>query len=401
MKPSWALVLLLGCTPPEDAKTPAGVDLSGNAAAFEKAEDEVLRDLASMDARIAARAAITPAEADLRRVGMAAVLAEDDGAVIVEGRLDIFSFDARDRGLLAAAKKIPSGPLPPAAEQERVLLTRLLEAERARVAEDRQLPRSASGLVRAIVETWSAPASPTAATERDTWLARRLGEIRASLAANPLDVARARELDDSLDDLERITSGRATGELVKLREEIEKQRGASAAQWSLVAERLKAHLGIGLTPEEIEARLSAAEEKTKSAPSKEVPLFMGKRCTFSVTGSRVRAIAPPPERNEICAMISDEANLATSLHDHLVLAQWALAVARGEKLSSARAKHHLAQPPSPDIDAKVERIAIARPVAAIAAGLAAALIVEGDAPTRAAKWKTIGDEPLDLAARDL
>lgn len=394
-----ALICLLACGPADEPKTPASMDLSANNAAFDKAEDEVLHDLAAMDARLAARENTTPSEEDLRRVGMAAVLAEDTSAVIVEGRLDIFSFDARDRGLVAAQKKIPNGPLSPQKESERMLLARLVESERARVAEDRQLPRSASALVRAIVDTWATPSSPQAATERDSWLARRLGEIRTSMATSPLDVQRARELDDALDDLERITSGRATGELVKLREEIEKQHGPATPQWDLVAARLKAHLGITASAEAIESRLAAAEAKVKDAPGKELSLFTNKRCATAVNGSKVRSMTAAPERSEICAMLADPS--PTSLHDHLVLAQWALAVAKGAKLSDARGKHHLSAPPSPDIDARIERITIARPVAAIGAGLAAALVLEGDPAARAAKWRTLGDVPLDVAENEL
>ena len=54
--------------------------------------------------------------------------------------------------------------------------------------------------VRAVVETSSAPASPAQATERDRWLARRLGELRTSLAPGR-DEAAGLDLETIREDL--------------------------------------------------------------------------------------------------------------------------------------------------------------------------------------------------------
>ena len=137
--------------------------------AFDLGEDEVLRDLAAIDRRIAQRARVTPTEQDLRRVTMAAMLREDPTVAIVDGAIDPFSFDARARGLEAAKQKIATLPVTAAASRtsERELLIRLVDEELVRLEEERALPRSASSLVRAVVETWQTPRTPREAADED------------------------------------------------------------------------------------------------------------------------------------------------------------------------------------------------------------------------------------------
>lgn len=439
------------CGPPPAAATATGTDDgAARVAAFQSVEEEVLLDLAALDRRVAARARVAPRDEDLRRVSMAAVLAEDGSLAVIDAAIDPFSFEARARGLAAARKKLEGAPgaLPEAAAGamsapafERDLLARLVDEEIVRLDEERRLPRSASALLRAIVETWSPPSSPDRAAERDRWLGRRLAEITAALSANALDVVRARELDDALDALEHLVDGpgfgRATAELVRLREVLEVQgnrpAAAASSDWEEVSRALRAHLGALPPADALEGSLDAAERalrpRAEAAASKAglagdalatrvaaIVFGEGAACADDVKGSRVRSMTPPPERIALCrlhhaaaaaAAEGDEAARAAvliALHEHVIVAQWALDVARGKgTLAQASGRHRPMSRPSPDTLARWERVALARPAAAIAAGLGAAVLhgSDGDVAGRARKWAAIGDVPLDVAEREL
>ncbi|MBX3190448.1 MAG: hypothetical protein KF819_25835 [Labilithrix sp.] len=405
-------------------------------------EEEVLRDLAAIDRRIAARARIEPTDEDLRRVNMAAVLAEDATLAVVDNAIDPFSFEARARGLAAAKAKLERAPsrLPASAPGmvaapalERELLARLVDEETARLEEERSLPRSASALVRAIVETWAPPrgVDPTAA--RDRWLARRLGEVKTALATTALDVVRARELDDALDALEHAIDapgfGAATAELLKLRETLEAQGSRPPAgptsDWGELARRARAHLGWTESPEALDARLASLEAALRAAATEAVArsrasedaLFSraaalvfagGPPCTSAVPGSIVRSMAAPPEREAPCRLrqaaasaSDDDARAATlvAMHEYVIVARWALDVARGAStIAEATAKHRPMSRPTPDVTARWERVALARPTAAIAGGLAAE-VLRADPPRRAKAWMDLGEVPMDVAER--
>jgi hypothetical protein len=437
-----------GCvaaTPPQPASGPHAEDPAVRVAAFAKAEDEVLRDLAAIDRRLAARARLVPREDDLHRVAVAALVAGDSSVAVIDGTIDPFSFDARGRGLAAAKKRLDlelrdlpatsTGERPePALEGE--LLRRLLDEETERLDEERQLPRSASALVRAVVETWTPPATPAAAAERDRWIARRLEEVRTSLADKPIDLGRARELDGALDALEHLLEGSGLQgglqELVRLRDVLESPAGghptADTPDWLAVSRGIAAHIGVAGGAEEIEralanadVRLSAQAEAavlgaglTHDQLAKHVgPLmFPEASCADEVAGSPVRSMAAPPERTAAChlrhalASAHDDAAYASALvalHDHVVVARWALAVATGkDTLARAMASHRLVTRHMPDVTARLERIALARPVTAIGAGMAAAILVPTDRThDAAALWSSLGDVPLDVIERKL
>jgi hypothetical protein len=308
-----------------------------------------------------------------------------------------------------------------------------------RLEEERALPRSASALVRAVVETWQAPASQQHAAERDRWLTRRLREVSASVSgttASTLDVVRARELDDALDALEHAAESaglvRSTAELVKLRELLEglatRPAAGATSDWSAVARRLEAHLGYALGPDALEHRLDTAERALRAAAMQATetahldgdalaahaaPLvFAGGACTVAVPGSRVRSMAPSPERTVACrlrqsaAAATDDTSRAyvlVAMHDHVVVAQWALDVARGTStIAQTTGKHRPLSRPGPDVSARWERVALARPTAAIGGGLAAEVLYgTGDTAARAHVWSELGEVPLDIAEREL
>lgn len=437
------LLVAAGCVsrakPPEDPAPDPAIRVH----AFEEAEEEVLRDLAAIDRRLAKRARITPREDDLRKNAMNALFAEDPTVFIVEGAIDPFSFEARARGLAAVKQKIEKMPtnlpatspgMTPAPAFERDLLIRLVEEEVLRLEEERALPRSASALVRAIVDTWPAPTSIEQVGERDRWIARRLGEVRESMTKATLDTVRARELDDALDALEHLVDApgfqRSTAELVRVREALETQgsRPPQGAQsdWPDVARRLRAHVGVTTAPEAIERALDAAEKDLKkradaAVATAKIPrdvlvarlataVFAKGDCVDAVPGSRVRSMATPPERAPAChlrhfvAGASDDASRAVvlaALHDHVVVAQWALDVARGQgALAQATNRHLLFALPSPDTMARLERLAQARPVIAIAAGELARILAAAEDPATVARaWNERGDVPFDVAAK--
>lgn len=452
---AWALSFAVGCGP-----APAGVETAGRkddgaaarVAAFQQIEDEVLHGLAAADRRVAARARIEPREEDVRRLTMGAMLAEDSSLAVVDGAIDPFSFEARARGLMAVKAKLARAPadLPTGAQGmmpspafEKELLARVVDEELVRLEEERALPRSASALVRGVVDTWQPPATPRDAAERDRWLARRLDEVNAAVSkagtgSDALDVVRARELDDALDALEHAAEagglGRTTAELVTLRGTLEslatRPAAAAASDWSYVGRRVQAHLGFALAPEVLDTRLASLEKALRVAAEGAIesahlgadelaehaaPLvFLAGPCAVAVPGSRVRSMAPPPERAAACqlrrtvANASDEpahAYALVAMHDHVVVAQWALDVARGAAtIAQTTGRHRPLSRPGPDVVARWERIALARPTAAIGGGLAAGVLYdagEADAATRARAWSELGEVPLDIAEREL
>jgi hypothetical protein len=448
----------------ERAASPADADRSR---AFEGGEDEVLRDLAAVDPRIAQRTLVPPSEDDLRRVTMAAMLREDPTVAVVGGAIDPFSFDARARGLESARKRIGALPILPEAgslTSERALLARLVDEELARLDEERALPRSASSLVRAIVDSWQAPKSEREAADVDRWLARRLAELHEVMLATvdpatALDVVRARELDDALDALEHLVSGyrSAMQELVRVREALEaassKPATKARSEWSVIGRRARAHLGTTESPQILAQELAITEADLRArtnqaltaagltgdalAMNLEKQVFVSGQCIDAVPGSRVRSMAAAPEREPACHLrhlVSNIEDDATSvhdgrgsaegraswsptaggtrddgralalavMHDHVVIAQWALDVARGDAtIAEAQGRHRLIVPIFPDTRARYERIALARPVAAIGAGETVRILLVGDPKARAKAWSALGDVPLDVARREL
>lgn len=414
--------------------TPVG-ERAPAAARFEQLEEEILRDLAAIDARLARRARITPSDEDVRRVAMAAALEGDDSVGLVDGAIDPLSFDARARGLSGAADKVAALPADARSRAERELLSRLVDAELARLAEERALPRSASALVRAFVDTWRPPRSATEATARDAWLSRRLAEVRASLEGEvALDPVRARELDDALDALEHLASPgltAATQELVRLREALEGAASRPAAKahsdWAVVAERARVHLGVSAPAEQWARDLDALAQDLRARAEGAVAaagltgdaleaaldgrVFASGACVDAVPGSRVRSIAAPPEREPAChlrhlvARAEDDAARAVALaamHDHVVVAAWALDVARGERaIAEAASRARLLVPVLPDTRARYERVALARPIAALAAAETVSVLMAGDPTARAKAWASLGEVPLDVAKREL
>lgn len=430
-------------SPAPEARTLAPEDLRAEVQAFEAEENAVFRDLAAVDGRFALRAGMRDREGG-QDAAMAAVLAGDRTLGVVGKAVDPFSFEARARvlGTLKARLEAKKRRLPtewqsattrPALEQE--LLVRLVDEELERVAEERQLPASASELVRAVVATWDPSVPAAEIPARDRWLARRLGELRASIAADSFEVVRLRELDDTLDALEHAIDvpgyTTSTAALVALRETLESQSsrgkpGAPAA-WPKVATSLRAHLGVAVTVEALDAAFERAEKELKArierlaasahtpsasvAPQAAALLFRNATCVDAVPDSRVRSLLAPPERNPACelrhalAAAENDAARVTAyvmLADAIGVARCALDVLRGKASADAATARFPATALSPEITAHWERLAVARPVVALGAGLAAAFLLESEDPEATArKWMKLGDAPYDWVRSEL
>lgn len=440
-----AALALAACGPAQPGPNNPGGGEAGTAAAFTAAQDDVLHALAAADRRFALRSGVKAEADDDRKLAMGALLAEDASLAAVDGAIDVFSFQARDRAIAKAREglaKIPRGvPQPMALEAE--LLGRVVGEETARLEEEKRLPRSASVLLRAVVETWTPPSAPDKAAEKDRWLSRRLSEVTKSIDEKPLllDVGRARELDDTLDALEHIVDqpgfGKSTAELVKLREKLEAQGArppvAASSDWDAVGKSLTAHLGITRPPDQLGSWLAEAQKQIK--PRAEAAIEQakipndtlsarvasllepsGERCADAIEGSVLRSLPPPPERVVACrlrhALVSanDDTTRAIALvamHDAIVIARWSVDIASGAAtLVQASGRHRPLSRPAPDIAAHWERIALARPAVAIGGGLGAVALygangASGNEADRAKKWSQLGDVPIDLAIREL
>jgi hypothetical protein len=318
---------------------------------------------------------------------------------------------------------------------ERELVIRTVREERFRFDKERDLPRAASDLVRAMVTATRAAAPTDSRRAHERWMTRRLEDIRTSLRGGGLDAMERAELEDALDALERGASPAIVAAIVKIQEELDATRAgpARAAKPALLEQALGAHAGTSFPLAVLRSRLERAEAALRDAVQAYRPrlsaeeirrteaeaterLFGTLPCADPDNPSRIRRAAPPPERAPACAEMRLTAMTrcgdATTpflallaLHDHVTVALWALAL-RGEGASpeAAHAGHHLLGAASPEARARFERLAVVRPTTAITAGLAAEMLMrrgpDGLAQVGAA-WTAFGDAPLDVIEREV
>lgn len=409
----WAGVVLLcgmaGCGGRPVVRAPERAD---PVPAFIAAERRVLGDLAVVDGRLEARTRVASSEEELRKAATRLILEEDSQAAIVDGRIDVFSFDARGRALERAAKAIPAAALPergageierPALERELVL--RMLDSERARAKDESSLPRGATDLVRGIVATWS----PASSEVRDAWLAKRLEAVRASLGGRATSRAELDELEDALDPLEGLLDANYTqsrAAIAQLRVAIGATSPGAIASWADVWPAVAREVG-GATPAEVVARLDAAEKALREgAMPPEATLARVEKlvtprprpCRLDGAGSIVRALGAPPERDLACDLVrvaaQGDPEVRAILHAVVAAGLEAIALHGGP----------VPAPPSSrgTLHGKLvlERHEASRPVDVIVAALAAAWLAP-DPKARAARWLAFGDAPLDVVWREL
>jgi hypothetical protein len=423
--------------PPAAPAAPV-VDAAKSVAAFTKTEDDAIDWIAAADPRLAVRASETgtapPAASDavLKSIGTEAILAEDATAEIRGTSLDLFAFHARARALEQAAKRVAAfgDPLPddaPASgaivrpKLERELLTRLIEEEQARAAEEAKLGDTSGDLVRAIVATWTVPAVPEEWPVRDAWVSKHLLEIRDSLRqAQPR--TGPPDLDVALYPLERLLAPlqfpRGAAAIAQLRVGLDEDMRAVPAL--VVPERValeaKIHLGVTIDARSLGERfartaallrdlaiaaLTASGAQRPSVEARARQLLLVERPCPAVPGTRVRSMGPPPERAAICGALralTEEpvpAAALVALHDDVLLA--AAAVTADPPPRTGLLSH-----PEDEVVDGLRRASRERPVVAIGVVLAAELLYgTPGTDARLKAWRALGEAPLDVVAREI
>jgi hypothetical protein len=398
-----------------------------------QAEDEAIAWMAAADPRLAARSNATGTDEVIKHIGMNAVLAEDTSAVISGTSLDLFAFRARAFALDEAAKALAAarGPLPEVGplgsalarpRLERELLARVLAEERARADEEAKLGDASGELVRGIVSTWTPPARPQDVQERDVAVAKHLLDIGESLRGQGPRTGPP-DLDVALYPLERLLAPteypRAAAAIAQVRMGIDADMRAvpKLRDAARIAAGAKEHLGVELDMAALPGRLGRLELRLHDlamhalgeagadarrgieARARELLLVEGP-CP-SVPDTRVRAMAPPPERAAICGMLralTEESAPAAALlavHDDVMLSLAAI-------LPAPPARTGLLSHPEDDAVDNLQRRARERPVVVLGAALAAELLygADGAAAERLAAWRALGEAPLDVVARE-
>ncbi len=400
---------------------------------FARAEDQAVEWLAAADPRLAIRSGAAASDDVLKRIGTEAVLAEDTAAQIRGGSLDLFAFRARSRALEAAAKQLASfrEPLPetgplgsgvarPALERE--LLDRLIREEQARAEDESALGDSAGDLVRAVVATWVPPATPQDWLDRDEWVSRHLLEIRQSLRTSAPRTGPP-DLDVALYPLERLLAPlqfpRGSAAIAQLRMALdEDMRAVPKLEASArIAHQAKTHLGLSVDPaallpllERLEDHLRAlATNALQATPPADRPavearareLLLVERPCPAVPDSRVRSMAPPPERAAVCGALralTEEPSPAApllALHDDVLFAFSSVAPTPPPRTKM------LSHPDNDAVDA-LERMARERPVGVLGVAFAAEAIYGSPrSDERLQAWRALGEAPLDVVAREL
>ncbi|HZU84466.1 MAG TPA: hypothetical protein VE987_16165 [Polyangiaceae bacterium] len=400
--------------------------------AFTHVEDDAIGWLAAADPRLALRADTTAPDALLKRIGMAGVLAEDTTAQIRGGSLDLFAFRARAQALDEAAKLVadfheplpdegPVGSMLAQPKLERELLERLIAEERGRAEEEAMLGDASGDLVRGIVSTWTPPSAPQDWPDRDAWVSKHLLEIRDSLRESRPRTGPT-DLDMALYPLERLLAPmqfpRGSAAIAEVRMTLDDDMRAvpPVDMPDRIAREAKLHLGVTVDPsglrarlERIEARLrdlaglamAAGGEDRAHIEARARELLLIQRPCPAVSDTRVRAMAPPPEREAICGALralTEEPSRApaiVALHDDVLLSF--AAVVTTPPLRTGLLSH----PEGDDIDALARR-ARERPVMALGVAFAAELLY-GSTGTdeRLRAWHALGEAPLDIVEREL
>jgi hypothetical protein len=398
---------------------------------FDEIEAKVLARASVADARLAQRTGLTPSEADLDSATMSVIAGDSQDAIVIDGKLDPFSFDARAKMIQSAKDLARTLPNDADSALERTLVDRLLEEELARVQEERALPESASTLIDAMTSTL--PEGGDLA-KRDKWIARRLDTITEAYRARPLREAQRAELDDTLDPLEKKAAGypETLVALSRLRDVLEAVRGPAGPAsrpdavhlYSAFIDRRPTTMpALDTDAARVVAQLTAEIHKRESALSdtlvRRIEADAGKKlvdrgaCRLDADAGRVRRMPSSREREDACRLVrvvaetdekNDEQVLAALLvlRDRANMARWLTADA------GSRPSHPFQSTVSMPDARKLERGVVAHPAAALAAMKAADLLVAvapgapfDETKRRAAAWQKVGDAPLDVIAERL
>jgi hypothetical protein len=401
---------------------------------FVRIEDSAIDWLVAADPRLAARVGTPASLAILGRIGTDAVLAEDSSLQIRAGSVDLFSFRARKQALREAASTLagfhddlpavgPPGSGLGRPQLERELITRIIDEELVRAGTEERLGDASGDLVRAMVATWTPPSAPPEWLDRDQWVSSHLLEIRQSLLSvgprtGPID------LDLALYPLERLLEPRqfprSAAAIAQVRIALDSDMRAMPRRSpsDLLARAVWDHLGVVVDPaalpsrfERLAGRLREMADaavgaidptiQRRSVEARARALLLVEHSCPAVPDSRVRSMAPPPERAAICGLVQSlsaepsRAAALTALHDDVLLSLGAL-------VTDPPPRTRLLSHPDNDAVEELERAARERPVAALGVALAAELLYGGDHPDdRVQAWRSLGDAPLDVVAREL
>jgi hypothetical protein len=176
------------------------------------------------------------------------------------------------------------------------------------------------------------------------------------------------------------------------------------------------HLGLDVEVAALPARLQRLEARLRDdveralreagdgarpgIEAKARELLLVERPCPAVADTRVRAMAPPPERAAVCGALralTEEGSPAArmALHDDVLLSLAAV-------MPAPPARTGLLSHPENDVVEALLRMARERPVVVLGVALAAELLyAEDGGEARLATWRALGEAPLDVVAREL
>jgi hypothetical protein len=275
------------------------------------------------------------------------------------------------------------------------------------------------------------------ARQRDTWLARRLDEVQASLAngagaggfTSGVDVT---ELESALDPLERLADPmgfpRVQASMTRLRVALGQLRvpAAQTDGWEALERGLLAHLGVAPEPKSLRALLEELAASLRAEASAALGrmsyedardaragshLLDAGSCG-EVTGSPVRSSAPP-ERAPLCAVLqalryprsAPGVAALVGLADDVTLAIWAIEIdGDGRDPYRVVSAHPLLSQLPPELEGPLMRTVATRPLLPLGVALMARLLTTPgpeERSSRVARWLAFGDAPLDVVAHEL
>lgn len=403
---------------------------------FRAAEPGILRALAEKDSRLYARMAPKPTRDQLSddtsewrsrsyenplSFGDREAAISDADEQFVSVRREELSFESGGLRLEASLRTL-------AIDQE--LFGRLIAEETERLTVERESPRAALTLIRAMVDAW--PVVVQEDDELDKWISYSLGELRkelkpgvfseaerdtmridlATLASKLVRLPTARraafEMDDAL--LRVLTSPFAVQDQAALESQLHLFVDPRAKLDSLepafdeARDALKGQLDAAMS-------VLDAPHRARVLANGKALLMSPPPCMARVPVRTPRDMSPPPERALACALVrnlggatTDEAELSAlvALYDAATVGDWAVAM-HGRLRDPKRAVEGRSTLSTLDAEDRevLLREASAKPMGFIAAGLAAFVLIDrggGHARSRAASWRAFGETPIDVAA---
>ena len=427
------------------------VRIAAYAHSFRAAEPTILASMVEDDSRLLLRMAPKPSLEQVRGANGEEWMPSSLRLWWGRKYVDPFMFTDRDATLQGASAQLDSIELPDDVAIRRELLEahgaladdpdvrdlgidqhllhRLLASERLRVERERELPRAASDLVLAMIDAMPLLPNAEDTAAMDVAMAWRMDMVRGSLAPNLLSEA---ERTDLLVNLGRLRSrgakvGKAVAAIDKLVASLANMLVAPfpVDDEDVVEHDLAGFVGanlpldtLGPIFEETRARLRAQVSAafTVLSPPMEARvrqkalamLLTPSPCGTTLPVQTARDLAPPLERTWSCALVKaadaatddlDEVAALLALHDATVVASWAVATHGPTRASKLKDETLLHLTPAEGNLLVVS--AEARPLRAMAAGVAASILVsEGaaDVKKRAHAWRVFGEAPLDVVS---